>query len=269
MSRLDISGLIALLDSGKTVDALQLASELVREMPMLVTGHVVRARALESNGEFDEALLAWRNALDLVPNSPIILKGLRRTAEKLVAPPPGTDELAEPDFVDYESPELDAGHDEAGPGMFEDLSAESPVEHESVETITTADLPGFGSVDSMFDVEPEFEQRVADDLRRETGDAPDDLTTDAPPEPEADELDLLIAGLSDARIRPSDVSYPAPDLESRIEDIASETLARIYADQHQFEEAARVYQRLAETRPEDRERFLERAAVMIERAGRL
>lgn len=260
MSKFDISGLIGLLDSGKTVEALEIASELVREMPMLVTAHVVRARALESNGDFHEALVAWRNALDLVPNSPIILKGLRRTAEKLVALPPGSDEPAERIIADDE-PE--------GSGLFEDLTADPPADHQSDVLIATAELPGFGSVDSMFDVEPEFEQRVADDLRRETGDTPGDLTSDPPPKPDVDELDLLIEGLSQARIRPSDVSYPPPDLESRIEDMASETLARIYADQEQFEEAARVYQRLAETRPEDRDRFLERAAVMIERAGRL
>lgn len=254
MSSTDITGLIGLLDSGKTAEALELATQLVREMPMLATGHVVRARALESNGEFGEAILAWRHALDLVPNSPIIVKGFRRTVEKSVeknvAPPqadtPGDTQTADP-------------MDDA----FDDPSA------------ATADLPGFGSSDSMFDVEPEFEQRVADDLRRETGDPndandanDDDLTTDTPHESVADELDALIAGLTGARIRPSDTPAPAPDLESRIEDMASETLARIYADQQQFEEAARVYERLAETRPADRERYLERAALMLERAGR-
>jgi len=317
MNKLDIPGLISLLQSGKTNDALEIATQLVREMPMLVTAHVVRARALESQEEFDEALSAWRHALDLVPNSPVVRKGLRRTATKLMNASrraPAADEMREDRgtggarAADRESSSSDlsvetvltAESTETGPPAFEDLTVDRPPGRERpVPPSGKDDVPGFQSFDSMFDVEPEFEQRLAEDYRRQAQADPDEDGTrvrssdfaeaagpsfvdtagpmfgDAPPEfvlghddEEEDDLDELIAELEDARITPSDRAFPQPDLESRIEDVASETLARIYAEQKQFEEAARVYARLADISPDNRQRFLERASEMKDLAGR-
>lgn len=319
MSKLDIPGLISLLQSGKTNDALEIATQLVREMPMLVTAHVVRARALESQEEFDEALSAWRNALDLVPNSPVVRKGLRRTAAKLMNASrrtPAADDTrgdrgtgsARATDRESSSPDLSvetaqtAGRTETGPASFEDLTVDLPPGRERpLPPSAKDDVPGFQSFDSMFDVEPEFEQRLAEDYRRQAQVDPDEDRErlrlsdfaestgpsfedtggssfgDAPPEfvlghddggNEEDDLDGLIAELEDARIMPSDRAFPQPDLESRIEDVASETLARIYAEQKQFEEAARVYARLADISPDNRQRFLKRASEMKDLAGR-
>lgn len=86
----------------------------------------------------------------------------------------------------------------------------------------------------------------------------------------ADEnLDQLIEELESARIvpRPDLDEIPAPDLDQDIDDVVSETLARIYVAQEQYAEAARVYEKLAEQQPESAERFREQAAEMRERAG--
>lgn len=76
-----------------------------------------------------------------------------------------------------------------------------------------------------------------------------------------DQLDRLIEQLEDARImpRPDMDDGPAPDLEDDIDDMVSETLARIYTAQEQYEEAARVYDQLALQNPEQHDYFIRKA----------
>ncbi len=96
-------------------------------------------------------------------------------------------------------------------------------------------------------------------------DADFDVTLD----PSADdvELDRLIDELETARIvpRPDLDAIPEPDLSTDIEDVVSETLARIYATQKQFGEAARVYERLALENPDRADEFEGKAAEMRQR----
>ena len=84
----------------------------------------------------------------------------------------------------------------------------------------------------------------------------------------ADELDALITQLEDApRIRP-DPDYRGPDVDvdaGDVDDLASETLAKIYAAQHQYVEAALVYERLAARTPAQADELLERAAELRQR----
>jgi tetratricopeptide (TPR) repeat protein len=86
-----------------------------------------------------------------------------------------------------------------------------------------------------------------------------------PPAALADELDALIRQLEDApRIRP-DPTFRGPDVafdEDIADDMVSETLARIYAAQRQYAEAAIVYEKLAQQRPEQSDELLRRAAEM-------
>ena len=81
----------------------------------------------------------------------------------------------------------------------------------------------------------------------------------------ADELDDLIASLETApRIRP-DPTFAGPAVHVPSADtgeMASETLARIYAAQHQFVQAALVYETLAAREPERAEVLLRQAAEM-------
>ena len=90
----------------------------------------------------------------------------------------------------------------------------------------------------------------------------------ASPASVADELDSLIASLEDApRIRP-DPTFSGPAVrttEADVDAMASETLARIYAAQHQYVRAALVYETLAAREPERAEAMLAQAAEMRRR----
>lgn len=99
------------------------------------------------------------------------------------------------------------------------------------------------------------------DLSSETEDSvdPDDTIGD---------LDRLIQDLESARIEPKpDLDdLPEPDLEDDVEDLVSETLARIYAAQSQYREAARIYVKLASQEPANARAHLENAAEMRRKA---
>ncbi|MFW5973086.1 MAG: tetratricopeptide repeat protein, partial [Bacteroidota bacterium] len=84
-----------------------------------------------------------------------------------------------------------------------------------------------------------------------------------------DNLDRLIAQLENARITPDpDLDAVAPpDFEDDIEDMVSETLARIYATQKQFDDAARVYDQLASQHPEREAHFRQKAIEMRAKRG--
>lgn len=97
----------------------------------------------------------------------------------------------------------------------------------------------------------------------------------APPDTEvagvpsvADELDSLIASLEHApRIRP-DPAFNGPPIgrtTADVDEMASETLAKIYAAQHQYVEAALVYEKLAAREPDRAAAMLEQAAEMRRR----
>lgn len=82
----------------------------------------------------------------------------------------------------------------------------------------------------------------------------------------ADELDELITELEDApRIRPNPQFEGHDETDNSdvyADEMVSETLARIYAAQGEYEEAARVYERLAQQSPEQEEYMLDQAAEM-------
>jgi len=82
------------------------------------------------------------------------------------------------------------------------------------------------------------------------------------------DLDRLIDELEGARIDPQpDIEgAPEPNLDSDVDDMVSETLARIYIGQEQYTEAARVYVRLAHQDPDRADEYREKAAELREQA---
>jgi tetratricopeptide (TPR) repeat protein len=83
-----------------------------------------------------------------------------------------------------------------------------------------------------------------------------------------DDLDVLIRELESARIVPNPQPLTAAPLEldDEGEDLVSETLARIYAAQRQFDEAARVFEILAAQQPERAQEYRRMATQMREKA---
>jgi tetratricopeptide (TPR) repeat protein len=81
------------------------------------------------------------------------------------------------------------------------------------------------------------------------------------------ELDDLIKELETARIVPDPKVKPvgSDQLEPDVDDVVSETLAKIYANQRFFDEAARVYEKLSVQQPQRRDEFLGKAAEIRQR----
>ena len=98
--------------------------------------------------------------------------------------------------------------------------------------------------------------------------AVDVAEAEAPATAAIDDLDRLIQELEGARItpRPDLDAIPEPDLDDDLDDMVSETLARIYEAQSQFSEAANVYRALAAQNPEQRETYEAKAAEMSRKA---
>lgn len=131
-----------------------------------------------------------------------------------------------------------------------------------IEQLIDAKLQEEGVADTWEDEPPPTESAEEEDF---LGDGAHHLSDTFLPHFEgSDNLDHLIEELESARIVPSlDLNdIPAPDLDDEIEDMVSETLARIYASQKQYEEAARVYEQLAIQQPGESISFLQRAAEM-------
>jgi len=89
------------------------------------------------------------------------------------------------------------------------------------------------------------------------------------PPTEYQDLDKLISELESARIVPDpDIEMiPQGELETEIGDVVSETLARIYAKQKFFAEAASVYDKLAIQRPEKEAEFLQKASELRQKVN--
>ncbi len=127
------------------------------------------------------------------------------------------------------------------------------------------EAPTWTKVGEVVQAEPETETESETESETET--ETETETEEAPPDFE--DLDRLIEELESARIvpDPEPEAIPPPDLESEIEDMVSETLAKIYASQNQFEEAARVYEKLAAQQPERATEFLHLATEMRRRTS--
>jgi len=102
-------------------------------------------------------------------------------------------------------------------------------------------------------------------------DAQQDVEDTARPASASDyeDLDHLIEELEDARIVPDpDVDVlPDDELRDDIDDVVSETLAKIYENQNYFVEAAEVYEKLAVQKPDRRDEFMQRAEEMRNRGS--
>lgn len=292
----DFETALTYLRAGRASDAFNILSRIVDRWPTYAAAQVAYAQALHDLGQPEASFQAWSRAEALVSHSDVIAAGLLRSASAMFAPEPAmagpevpdaTEEFkagethAHPEEEDHDAPETSPvdpdGEDAAGelpeftdaagmdPAYFVPIA--TPFDESAVEGPDQSEEPEWddGPVAShdTASARPEWEGGYAGD----SGDgAGSDLELDAPPE-EGD-LDRLIGELESARIVPAQdpSSIPPPDLSDDIDDVVSETLARIYATQNQFSEAARVYERLALENPDRAEEYQTKASEMRGRA---
>jgi tetratricopeptide (TPR) repeat protein len=268
----------ALLAQGRPDEAVARLATLTAQAPTYAAAHALHATALEAAGRPDDALAAWGRVAALVPRSPLarrerarLLSG-RQPAAAAAAPAAAPtaeradDELAwspQPDWLaDAEDPPDAEREDEHG--------ARGPSE------VAAGPEPARPAASGPETSPPDAER--ADDwivLPEGAGlpaplPDPDVSEPSGAPPSVADELDSLISQLEGApRIRP-DPSFngPAVSLDTGdVDEMASETLAKIYAAQGRYAEAAAVYDTLAVRQPDRADELRALAEEMRQKKG--
>ena len=252
----------------KDVDgAIATLERKIDELPAHLTAHVLLARAYEAKHQWDRALTCWENVYFLMPNSPVAREGKQRVFRHM-------DGGEDVDEIEEVAPSV-AGSPEAGEPAAPsgEPASGAPAENAGDE----------GSPKTAPEAVSELEKlrQQAEQEARQGGARPDLGDTPGDPDPGTpkervdeledagdDDLDQLIDELESARIEPDpDVDdAPAPDLENDVDDIVSETLARIHEAQDQYRKAAQIYVKLASQEPDRAREFLEKAAEMRKKA---
>ena len=269
----------ALIAGGRAAEAARELNAVVRAAPTYAAAHVLLAKAREASGDSVRALDAWHRAHFLVPSSPLVRRERQRLLDALAPPMEPAVPWDETEADEPDGPERLSATETAELAAEAALLSPLPTPEASGDSI-----PDVPEADSWAIVEEE-----PDDFPKPppTPVAPDLLAPNAPeaaPLPPAGpevtdateigggldhDLDALIRDLEHApRITP-DPDFQGPDAvsgEDDVDDMASETLAQIYAAQKQYAEAAVVYERLARQTPDRAAELNRRAEEMRERA---
>ncbi|MDA1029165.1 MAG: tetratricopeptide repeat protein [Bacteroidetes bacterium] len=228
MSIPEITHIVSLLEGGKVAEARPMLEQLLGEVPQHVSARVVLARLLESQSEFEKALQHWKWAAYYCPNNAVIEKGLSKAVlHQLFSGDGGVARREQP------------------------ISGGAPVVDS--QPIPSAPAPGHSSAPGHSPA-PGHSAPAHSPTERK-------ISPPGAPVLEYQDLDQLIQELEMARIvlDPDVRMIPQGELETEIDDVVSETLARIYANQKFHEEAAQVYEKLAIQRPDKAEEFLQKA----------
>ena len=259
----------------KDLDAAIAALERkIEELPAHLTAHVLLARTYEADHQWRKALTCWENVRFLMPNSPVGQEGKARTLRRLTregddaaddaAPPeettpPADNTPSEPDA----SPAAEAGEtadaDSGADGEAPSSSADPPEELQQLRQQAAAEARSGGARPGLAGEAPSASASADEPAPEERVDQLED----------EDDLDHLIEKLESARIEPdpdAEGEVPAPDLDDEVDDLVSETLARIHEAQDQYRKAAQIYVKLASQEPDRAREHLEKAAEMREKA---
>jgi tetratricopeptide (TPR) repeat protein len=266
----DLLELERLIDRGETAVAVPILERAVEMEPGYAAARLLLARAYEGEGRMGDAVSEWRLVRALVPDSPTAVTGLKRAlrlrmlwaadpaawatddgaAAAAAAPEPAEPPAAEPPepvALGPAEPEEPVALGPAEPPAAEPIAAEPEAPPEPPEPDEPM-LPHAPPIAESPDAEPEVPG----------------WDDEAP-----QNLDELIRELETARIVPDPTIPPAAaeDLEPDVDDVVSETLARIYENQRHYGEAARVYEKLALQQPGRAPEFRQKAADLRTRAG--
>ncbi len=242
--------------------AISTLEETVDTLPAHPTAHVLLARAYETEDRWADALAHWARAQALLPNSPVAQEGKARVLRKMESADPPEDVPLLLDVVDASDLGLSRPDDAADPETPLDAPSDAP--DDLAELRQRADEEARrGGARSGLSGPPEPSELGG------SPDTPEERVEHLSDEAPDDDLDHLIDELESARIDPDPdaADAPEPDLEDdEADDLVSETLARIYKQQGQYGEAARVYDTLAEQQPDRADEFRTQAAEMREQA---
>ncbi|MBE2187801.1 MAG: hypothetical protein IAE99_13600 [Rhodothermales bacterium] len=275
MIRPRIEDAFAYTAAGQVEQAVSVLQGLVVETPAHATVHVLLAQGYERLHRWPEALGAWQAASLLLPDATVVRQGALRAARVLAALRTmaesgeslamGTPEG--PRLVPVETPQPTDVHNAAASSPQPHSAEVAPSEAIRIAPPLQArrydpDAPHASTAEAWTD--EIADAPLADALPEGLRDAlvsglPEDRVRTSPDPPGFD-LDALIGKLSDSGpIRPRadlDAIAPPDGLDAEDDDDpVSETLARIYAGQRQFAQAARIYERLAELQPAHAARF--------------
>ena len=81
MALAEIEQAIGHFKDGQPEDAIQLLEQVVDQVPTYVLAHVLLAQAYEACQREDEAIMAWRRAYRMIPNSPVLPLSEQETRE--------------------------------------------------------------------------------------------------------------------------------------------------------------------------------------------
>lgn len=290
---LNLQDAIQRIKRGRLSEAVTILRDLTARHPTHVTAYVLLAQALEAAGQPTEALQVWREAYVLLPNSPRITKGIERTAGVPFSVKHAPQSVAPP-----ESEASSDGHtlpEPVLPDPVQSAEEQPPTEAEPLAEAEPPPAPAFPAtpppappvtspeIDWLNLSADVFEQDApaaasapaseeADALWDNLGNTVDTLeqafthAIESTPRglgDDVEDLDALIEELDGARIVPSpdvDILPPPTFDDAEMDEMVSETLARIYLAQKQYQEAARIYELLAQQHPERAGAFREKAA---------
>ncbi len=259
----DLQDALDCLQQEDVDDAISILDRKVEELPAHLTAYVLLARAHESKQQWGQALQSWENVYFLMPNSPVAREGKRRVLRKM-------DRGDEAEDIEEAAPSAPT---EPAASSGDEPPEERPAEQESASSTAAEAVSELEELRRQ--AEAEAQQGGA---RSEMSDTPGASAGDASPstpeervdqiEEEDDDLEHLIDELESARIEPNPdmEEAPAPDLENKVDDLVSETLARIHEAQDQYQKAAQIYVKLASQEPNQARDYLEKAAEMRRRA---
>jgi tetratricopeptide (TPR) repeat protein len=227
------------LAEARTGEAVAVLERLVADFPAYVTAHVLLAKAYEASGRGNGALEAWHRAYFLMPGSPLIIRERTRLLRSVP--------------VEDESVTLFAPAMSSSPDTDEAPTDAMRDEEEGAEAVEAPDA-------AHDTAGPEAAVEAAPDVLTEANESA------AEPDDEPDDLDTLIRQIENApRIRP-DAHFKEDAVEEDEDDdhdeMVSETLARIYEAQKQYDAAAHAYEQLADQRPERATELLSKAAEL-------
>lgn len=258
-------------------EAIAVLERKIEELPAHLTAHVLLARSYEAKEQWHKALTHWENACFLMPNSPVGQEGKARVLRRMKGDDKPAPEPPTPARAEDQDP---AALEDAGPkisqkpettdeerGGIDDLAAatEGPSDLEDVRRQAEQEAREGGARAGLSTAPASGQDHSSVEDSSET---PEDRIGQFEDNDE-EHLDRLIEKLESARIEPDpDVGgdVPAPDLEDDVDDLVSETLARIHEGQNQYRKAAQIYVKLASQEPDKARTYLEKASEMREQA---